>query len=123
VDKTIHIYRDDMPESSCNIRNNDINNLAIEYKDGYEISVDLFMKVINFISFEWNSILIHCHAGQTRSSTIALIVIAYITRQSPLYYLSLLYTSYYNQIKLLPNVCVCPLTNIVECFKPLLSEK
>jgi len=118
--KIIHIWRDDYLENNCQYVNNsnkvnDNKNLCINYKDGYELREEILQEIYNFVK-DSNNILVHCHAGKTRSPIIALFVFAIVNKKHPLSLLNYFYSTYYNTLGNLPNIIICPLEDIIKFY-------
>ena len=112
--KTIHIWRDDMPNSnSCvAVQTGRANGLVINYKDGESLlNADVSIeKIADF--FRGNDpILVHCTVGQTRSPTIA--IIGKIVRGcSPYVAIADIVQATWEKRGIVANLCITPLKDI-----------
>ena len=116
--KTIHIYRDDKPENSCKCAQensvSDEKNLVFEYKDGYPIEKEKLQKVYEFIKGYDGKVLVHCHAGKTRSPTLAWFVASVFNKVHPFSIFGYIFNTYYSQCNSAPNICLLPIDSIME---------
>ena len=118
--KTIHIWRSDMPDNSCQfvalnkIGVNPTRHLIIDYKDGESLSkANVTIQTIADFSTGTEPLLIHCTVGQTRSPTIALI--AKVVRGCSIYQaLGDVMKANFETRAVVSNFCLTPITEILE---------
>lgn len=75
VDRILHIWRDDMPDNSCeDVAVGRATGMILNYRDG-ESLVKSNINLDHVASFfeKPGIVLVHCTVGQTRSPTIALV--------------------------------------------------
>ena len=128
-DFTIHIWRDDMPHYNCNFVDSvDIDKVDkvragdffLNYKDGEHIDLEILNLLATEISATYGSgkkILIHCTMSQTRSPMIAMFALSVIEKKHPLSFLNDIYYSLYCQNKVIGNICLSPLQDLVEWYE------
>ncbi|KKM21282.1 hypothetical protein LCGC14_1637020 [marine sediment metagenome] len=122
-DNVIHIWRNDHPDNSCHYQienqTGDGNNLIVDYKDGETLTEKTLSDIDEFIkdkSFK-NKILVHCHAGMTRSPIIALFIFSMITGNHPLACIGTIYYNLWVQNNTLANICRTPLEDIIKWYE------
>lgn len=136
-DGIIHLYRDDYPDHSCffisdtnlAIRQREGSRLdwIVEYKDGESLPQYHIDGVISFVRKlrEGNissRLLVHCAAGQTRSPTVALLILSLVERVHPFMLLDGVYSSIWQTRGKIANICHAPLGDIVEWYEEHLYD-
>lgn len=117
----IHIWRDDKPENNCKCskvlnNSNTTNHFFFNYKDGYDLFPDMLDTLAEFVNNK-RKILVHCHAGKTRSPTVAIFIYSVMNKVHPIDAMYVVYKEYYKQSKELPNMTMLPLEGIVSWFE------
>lgn len=125
---TIHIFRSDIPKNNCKFVDNFLhtvpseadkeNNLWLDYIDGYRIPAHDLDRIADFVKRHISDkILIHCHAGRTRSAVVGLFVESWAFGYNPILALPVVYDCFYKQIGHLPNITLDPMTSIMEWWE------
>ena len=121
---TLHVYRTDHPRQYCQtvlthgspegIR--DLGgDLLLNYIDGQAIPDDVLYSVSNWAlrsRDSGRSLYLHCAVGQTRSPTLAILVLSVIERTHPVDSVGVIYKASWLQRGVPPNICVEPFKNI-----------
>jgi len=117
-DAIIHIKRSDMEHYSCQFNSSrGGNDLTLDYKDGDKIPQEVFEKLEKFYEENkgpYKKIFVHCYVGQTRGPTIALALLSIAFKNSPLCFLGEVIGKIRNERKIVPNICLSPLTNMLD---------
>lgn len=124
--KVVHIWRNDhepVIDHQCytvRMGNVPAKDLAICYADGRSLvtqSQPALPAIEEYLAkvLPSETLLIHCMAGQTRSNTIALVVL--LQRGVPLgVALELIIVRQWSHRKIMPNLCITPLEDILNHF-------
>jgi len=114
----IHIYRDDHPEYDCDFVEH-AGDIRLNYQDGHEIPIQelrrLSLSIFSFIE-DYGKVFIHCHTGDTRSPTIALLALSLIESRHPIDVMPDIYMPMWKK-SLFPNICMQPLKDIVMWYE------
>jgi hypothetical protein len=125
---TIHIFRSDIPKNNCKFVDSFLhaspseadwhNNLCLDYIDGYRIPEHDLARIAVFAQrHRHEKILIHCHAGRTRSAVVGLFVESCAYGYSPIAAMYKVYNCFYKQTGHLPNITLDPMTSIMEWWE------
>jgi len=121
---TIHIFRDDKLDNNCIYVNgilakgpyNENKHFCLEYKDGYCIPDTDLNNLYRFIKSK-AQILVHCHAGRTRSAVIGLFAFMLLDKSDPISALEKVYRNFYTQLGYFPNITLDPMTSIMSWYE------
>ncbi len=127
-DRTLHIWRNDYPDQKCSEDLVYVKDLQIDYEDACSLSVDMLHTIFGFYkTFEKDfpdfrnnlsdsgKLYVHCAAGQTRSSTIALFIQSIADMRHPASLLNHYYWRGYEQREFILNISETPLMDII-CY-------
>lgn len=117
--RTIHIWRSDMPENSCEFVSLQQfvlypdRHLTVHYKDGESLlAMNVSIDEIAQFSRGEKPLLIHCTVGQTRSPTLALI--AKVVRGVSVYQaMADIMRANWETRAVISNFCLTPLRDIL----------
>ena len=115
----IHIYREDMPHYTCPFADHK-EDYRFAYKDGEGLdnsSLQILKEEILGLVESCNHLIVHCHAGQTRSPLIGLFVLTIIENKHPFELLPDLYKNIWQGYHVMPNISLTPLIDIVNWFE------
>ena len=113
----IHIWRSDIPQNSCNFKQHNLD-FKFDYKDGESLSTELdkLSEIIKNFKEKSQKMLIHCHAGLTRSPTVILFALSLIENTHPLNLLGEVYRKMWLH-EILANIVRTPLKDIIDYFE------
>lgn len=119
--RIIHIWRNDMPENSCEYVHTRISGVwlptkgvIVDYKDGESLAnASISIEEIATFCAGGEELLIHCTVGQTRSPTLA--IIAKVVRgATPFDAARDVLQANWQYRKIVSNLCLTPLKEIFE---------